>query len=121
MACGYIIFVALCGLLGMSMYTTELRVKEIGIRKALGSTVSAAVYILSKDYIKLILYSSVFALPCAFFLTAAVMQFIAHRPGMSLWVPLATLIFVLTLALLTISSQTVKTALTNPVDTLRDE
>ncbi|MFC1493345.1 ABC transporter permease [candidate division KSB1 bacterium] len=120
-ACGYIIFVALCGLLGMSMYTTELRVKEIGIRKAFGSSVSAAVYVLSKDYIKLILYSSAFAIPCAFFLTAFMMQFIATRPGLSLWVPPVTLIFVLTLALLTISSQTIKAAQTNPVNTLREE
>ncbi|MCP4727834.1 MAG: FtsX-like permease family protein, partial [bacterium] len=120
-ACGYIIFVALCGLLGMSMYTTELRVKEIGIRKVFGSSVSGAVYVLSKDYIKLILYSSAFAIPSAFFLTAAVMQFVANRPGLSLWVPPVTLIIVLALALLTVSSQTVKTALTNPVNSLREE
>jgi len=119
--CGYIIFVALCGLLGMSMYTTELRVKEIGIRKTFGSTVSSAVLVLSKDYIKLILYSAAIAIPCAFFLTEAIMQFIANRPGLSLWVPPLTLIFVLTLALFTISSQTIKVALLNPVETIREE
>ncbi|MFC1554272.1 ABC transporter permease [candidate division KSB1 bacterium] len=121
LACGYIIFVALCGLLGMSMYTTELRTREISIRKVLGSSIPGAVYLLSKDYIKLILFSSAFALPCAYFLTSTVMQYIAHRPGLSLWVPPLTLLFVLTLALLTISSQTINVALTNPVETLREE
>ncbi len=121
LACGYIIFVALCGLLGMSMYTTELRVKEISIRKVFGSSVFGAVYILSRDYIKLILYASAFAIPVAVGLTAIVMQFIAHRPGLSLWVPPVTLVFVLSLALLTISSQTIKTANTNPVEILREE
>ena len=118
---GYIIFIALCGLLGMAMYTTELRMKEIGIRKVFGSSVSGAVYTLSKDYMKLILYSSAFAIPSFYCLSALARQAMANVPGLSIWIPIVTLIFVLSLALLTLSSQTVKAALTNPVDTLREE
>jgi putative ABC transport system permease protein len=59
-ACGFIILIALLGLLGMASYTTEMRIKEIGIRKVLGASVSNVAYLLSKDYIKLILYSAVF-------------------------------------------------------------
>jgi len=118
---GFVILIALFGLLGMATYTTELKVKEIGIRKVLGASVSGMAYLLSKDYIKLILVSAVFALPAGYFLSASVMQFFAFRPGLSLWVLPAALVFVLVLALITIGSQTIKAALANPVETLREE
>jgi len=118
---GFIVMIALFGLLGMATYTTEIRVKEIGIRKVLGASVSGTTYLLSKDYIKLILYSAVFAIPCGYFLTDVLMQNFAFRPGLSLWVLPAALIFILILALVTIGSQTVKAAFTNPADTLRVE
>jgi putative ABC transport system permease protein len=120
-ACGFIILIALFGLLGMATYTTELRVKEIGIRKVLGESVSGVAYLLSRDYFRLILVSAVFALPAGYFLSGSVMQFFAFRPGLSLWVLPAALVFVLTLALITIGSQTVKAALADPVETLREE
>ncbi|MFX0141409.1 MAG: ABC transporter permease, partial [Candidatus Hodarchaeota archaeon] len=119
--CGFIIIIALLGLLGMAMYTCEMRVKEIGIRKVLGASISGTTYLLSKGYIKLILYSAAFALPSAYFLSDGMFQFFAIRPGLSLWVPFVALIFILGLALITITSQTVKVALTNPVNTLREE
>lgn len=120
-ACGFVILIALFGLLGMATYTTEMRIKEIGIRKVLGARVSSIAYVLSKSYIKLILYSAAFALPGGYFLSESVMQFFAFRPGLSLWVPPAALLFILFLALATIGSQTIKAALSNPVDTLRVE
>lgn len=120
-ACGFVILIALFGLLGMAAYTTELRVKEIGIRKVLGASVRSAVYVLSKDYIKLILYTSILAVPFAYFLSGAMFQFFTVRPGLSLWVLPAALVFILALAILTVGSQTVKAAVANPVDTLRAE
>jgi putative ABC transport system permease protein len=118
---GFVILIALFGLLGMATYTTELKVKEIGIRKVLGASVSGMAYLLSKNYIKLIFVSAVFALPAGYFLSASIMQFFAFRPGLSFWVLPGALAFVLALALITIGSQTVKAALANPVKTLREE
>lgn len=120
-ACGFIIFIALLGLLGMASYTIEMRIKEIGIRKVLGANVSNVAFMLSKDYMKLILYSAVFAIPGAYIFSNMFYQFFAFRPDLSLWVLPAALIFILILALITIGSQTVKAALTNPVETLREE
>ena len=119
-ACGFVIIIALFGLLGMATYTTEMRIKEIGIRKVFGASVSRVVYLLSKDYMKLILYSAVFALPVAYFLSGMFYQFFAFRPDLSIWVLPAALIFILILALITISSQTVKAALANPAETLKE-
>ena len=120
-ASGFIILIALFGLLGMATYTTELRVKEIGIRKVLGESVPGMAYLLSQDYFRLILVSAVFALPAGYFLSSSVMQFFAFRPGLSLWVLPAALVFVLALALITIGSQTVRAALADPIQTLREE
>jgi len=119
--CGFVILLALLGLLGMALYSTEIRIKEIGIRKVLGASISNLAYLLSKDYMKLILYSAVFAIPAAYFLSSMFYQFFAFRPGLSLWVLPAALIFILILALITISSQTVKAAIANPAETLREE
>ena len=120
-ACGFVILISLLGLLGMATYTTEMRVKEVGIRKVLGANVTTVTYLLSKDYIKLILYSAIVALPCGYFLSKSMMQFFAFRPNLSLWVLPLALIFILILALITICSQTIKAAVANPVDSLRYE
>jgi len=120
-ACGFVILIALLGLLGMSMYTTEMKVKEIGIRKVLGSNVSNIAFLLSKGYIKLILISAAFALPGGFLLSRSMLQFFAFRPDMNLWVLPGTLIFILVLAMLTIGSLVLRAAQANPVDTLKVE
>ncbi|MFC2123500.1 ABC transporter permease [Bacteroidota bacterium] len=119
--CGFIILIALLGLLGMASYTTEMRIKEIGIRKVFGANVSNVVYLLSKNYINLILYSAVFAIPCGYIFSNVFYQSFAFRPDLSLWVLPGALFFILILAWITISSQTVKAALTNPAATLREE
>ena len=98
-----------------------MRVKEVGIRKVLGASVFGMAYLLSKDYIRLIVVSAVFALLAGYFLSGSIMQFFAFRPGLSFWVLPGALVFVLALALVTIGSQTVKAALANPAETLREE
>ena len=105
----------------MASYTTEIRIKEIGIRKVLGAKASNVALMLSKDYMKLILYSAVFAIPGAYIFSNMFYQFFAYRPDLSLWVLPASLIFIIILALITISSQTIKAALANPVETLKEE
>ncbi len=117
----FVILIALFGLLGMASYTTEMRVKEIGIRKVLGANVLSVAYLLSKSYLKLIIYTSLFAVPAAYFGTDALFQFFAIKPGMNLWVPPAALVFILALAVITIGSQTIRAAIANPVDTLKEE
>ena len=120
-ACGFVILIALFGLLGMATYTTEMRVKEIGIRKVLGARVANVTYLLSKNYIRLILVSAAFALPAGYFLSDAIFQFFAFRPNLNLWVLPGALMFILVLALLTIGSQTLRAAHANPTETLRVE
>jgi putative ABC transport system permease protein len=120
-ACGFVILIALLGLLGMATYTSEMRIQEIGIRKVLGAGVSNVTYLLSKDYIKLILFSAIVAIPSGYFLTEAIMQNFAYRPNLALWVLPAALIFILVLALMTIGSQTIRAATANPVESLRYE
>ncbi len=120
-AAGFVVLIALLGLLGMALYSTEMRIKEIGIRKVLGASVFNATYLLSKDYVNMILYSAAFAIPGGYFLSDSFFQFFAFRPDLNLWVLPCALFFVLILALITISSQTVKAALTNPAETLKEE
>jgi putative ABC transport system permease protein len=105
----------------MATYTTEMRIQEIGIRKVLGASVSNVTYLLVKDYIKMILFSAVFAIPGGYFITDAIMENFAFRPALTLWVLPAALIFILVLALITIGSQTVKAAVANPVDSIHYE
>lgn len=119
--CSFVILIALFGLLGMASYTTEMRIKEIGIRKILGASTANITYLLSKDYIKLILYSAIIALPGGYFLSDLFFQFFAFRPGLNLWVLPLSLIFILALALNIIGTQTVKAALANPAETLKEE
>jgi len=120
-ACGFVILIALLGLLGMVTYTTEMRVKEIGIRKVLGASIPGVAYFLSKGDLKIILYSAIVALPGGYVISELIMQNFAFRPGLSLWVLPAALLFILILALITICSQTVKAAVANPVESLRYE
>lgn len=120
-ACGFIVLIALLGLLGIASYTTEMRIKEIGIRKVFGAEVTNAVYLLSKNYMNLILYSAILAIPSAYILTKMFYESFAFRPDLSLWILPVALILLLILALITIGSHTVKAALTNPVHSLRYE
>ncbi len=117
---GLIVLIALFGLLGMTAYTTELKIKEIGIRKILGASVQGSVYLLSKSYLKLIMYTAVVALPTGYFLSDLTFQFFPIKPDLSLWVPFAALLFILLLAFITVGSQTIKAAIANPVNTLRE-
>lgn len=119
--CGFVILISLFGLFGMATYTTELRTKEIGIRRVLGASGTNAAYLLSKNYFRLILIAAVFALPVAYFGARLMFQFFAYRPEMSPWVLPGALMLILALALLTISTQTLKVAFANPVNALRIE
>lgn len=115
------IAIACLGLLGLSTFAAQQRVKEIGIRKVLGVSVTNVVRLLSKDFIKLIIIAFVFAFPIAFYAASRWLQDFAYRIDIKWWIfPLAGVIAIL-IALLTISFQAIKAATANPVRSLRTE
>lgn len=115
------IFIAALGLLGLTMYEAEKRVKEIGIRKVLGASVSGIAFMLSKDFLKLVLMSAIIAIPIAWFCMHKWLQDFAYRITISWWVfALAALVAVI-IAMSTIFLQVVKSAIANPVKSLRAE
>jgi len=120
---GLVVLIALFGLFGMTAYTTELRVKEIGIRKVFGASIRELVYHLSKSYLKLITLSCVIALPIGYLLSDLLIQalYVAISPSLSLWIPPAAMLFILLLTFITTGSLTIKAANANPIDTIRED
>jgi putative ABC transport system permease protein len=115
------IFVASLGLFGLAMFSTVQRTKEIGVRKVLGATVNSIVVLVSKDFIKLIVVANLIAFPVAGLVMNWWLRDFSYRVNVSWWIYLAAGGGALMLALATISLQAVKTALLNPVTSLRSE
>jgi putative ABC transport system permease protein len=118
---GFAIFIACLGLLGLSLFTTAQRTKEIGVRKVLGASVSNIVLLLSKDFIRLIILSFLIASPVAWYVMHHWLEGFAYRIPISWWIfPFAGMLAVV-IALGTVSLQTIKAAGVNPVKSLRSE
>lgn len=115
------ILIACLGLFGLATYMAEQRTKEIGIRKVLGASVSGIVQMLSKDFVKLVLIACVFAIPLSWWVMSQWLQNFAYRVSIGWWVFAAAAVIAIIIAVLTVSSQAVKAALTNPVKSLRNE
>jgi putative ABC transport system permease protein len=115
------IFVACLGLFGLSIYTAERRTKEIGVRKVLGASVQSLVSLLSKDFLKLVFIAAFVAFPVAWWAMNSWLQAFVYRINVQWWVFAASGTLALLIALCTISFQAVKTALMNPVKSLRTE
>ena len=113
--------VACLGLLGLAMFTAERRTKEIGIRKVLGASVQNVVTMLSKDFLKLVIIASLIAFPIAWYAMNKWLQDFAYKTDISWWVFALSTGAVCAIALFTISFQSLKAALTNPVESLRSE
>lgn len=120
-ATGLAIFISCLGLLGIVMYTTNMRTKEIGVRKILGASVTNIVTILSKDFLTLVLIAFVIAAPLAWWAMHHWLQEFAYRTAISWWVFAASGIAMMALAILTLGMQTIKAAIANPVKSLRAE
>ncbi|HTK20775.1 MAG TPA: ABC transporter permease [Mucilaginibacter sp.] len=115
------ILIACLGLFGLSAFTISQRFKEIGIRKVLGATVSQIVSELSKDFLKLVLIAAVIAFPIARYSMNKWLLDFAYRINISWWVFAIAGVAALLIAFATISFQSVKAALTNPIKSLRSE
>jgi len=115
------ILIACLGLFGLVTYMTEQRIKEIGIRKVLGSTVTNLVTMLSKDFLKLVLISMVFAIPIAWWAMNKWLQDFVYRINISWWVFVVAGVIALIISLITISLTAFKAAISNPVKSLRTE
>jgi putative ABC transport system permease protein len=115
------IFVACLGLFGLATYTAEQRTKEIGIRKVLGASVTQVTQMLSKEFLKLVIIASLIAFPAAWWAMNKWLQSFAYRIDISWWVFAVAGFSALLIALLTVSFQAIKAALSNPVKSLRTE
>ena len=115
------IIIACLGLFGLSAFMAEQRNKEIGIRKVLGASVSGITAMLSKDFIKLVIISIIIASPIAYWAMTKWLQDFAYRVPISWWMVAIAGLSAIVIALLTISFQSIKAALMNPVKTLRAE
>jgi len=115
------VLISCIGLFGMASYTAEQRVKEIGVRKVLGASVFSLWGAMSTDFIRLIVVALVLATPLAHYLMSQWLQHYAYRTGLSWWIFAVTAAGAILLTLLTVSYQSIKAALANPVKSLRSE
>ena len=115
------IFIACLGLLGLSAFTAEQKIKEIGVRKVLGASVSGIVVLLSRQFTRLILLAMVVAMPLAYFMMDRWLSDFAYRVDINLLWFLVSAGAALLIAILTISLQSVRAALANPAKSLRYE
>ncbi len=118
---GLSLVIACLGLFGLSTFVVERKVKEIGIRKVLGASISGIVGLLSKDFLKLVLLSVLIATPLAWYFMNNWLQDFAYRSNISWLVFVAAGIIALLIALITVSIQSIKAAVANPVKSLRTE
>ncbi len=118
---GIAIFISCLGLFGLATYTAQVKIKEIGIRKVLGASIAGIVKLISKDFLKLVVISIVIATPVAWWAMNKWLQDFAYRIDISWWVFVVAGVIALLIAIVTVSFQSIKAALANPVKSLRTE
>ena len=115
------IFVACLGLFGLSVFIAAERTKEIGIRKVLGASLGKIILLLSKEFITWIIIANIVAWPLAYFIMNKWLQNFAYRVNIGIWIFILSASLALIIALLTLSYQSIKAAVANPVESLRYE
>ena len=115
------IFISCLGLFGLVAFTAEQKTKEIGIRKVLGASVTGIVQMLSKDFLKLVFIAAIIAFPVAWWAMNSWLENFAYRISISWWVFVLAGVIAVLIALITISFQSIKAAVANPVKSLRTE
>jgi putative ABC transport system permease protein len=115
------IFISCLGLFGLATYTAQVRIREIGVRKVLGASVVNITGMLSIDFLKLVVIAILIATPVAWYLMNKWLQNFAYRINIQWWVFTVAGVIAMTIALITISFQSIKAAMANPVKSLRTE
>ena len=115
------ILIACLGLFGLSTYAAEQRIKEIGIRKVLGASVTSIVNMLSKDFLKLVVIASLISFPVAYWAMNTWLNDFAYRINISWWIFLLAGTIALVIAFITVSFHAIRAGLSNPVTSLRTE
>ena len=115
------IAIACFGLLGLSAYNVLQRTKEVGIRKVLGASVQSLLYILSRDFLLLVVLAFVIAIPLSFLAMQRWLESFAYRISIGWWVYAAAGALAICIALVTVGLQALKAALANPIRSLRTE
>ncbi|MBN2012956.1 ABC transporter permease [candidate division KSB1 bacterium] len=117
----FAIFVSCLGLFGLSLFVSEQKTKEIGVRKVLGASVAGIVGMLSKEFTRWVIYANLIAWPIAWFAMNKWLQNYAYRVSISWEIFIFTAIISLGIAVVTVASQAIKSALANPIESLRYE
>jgi ABC-type antimicrobial peptide transport system permease subunit len=118
---GLAIFISCLGLFGMASFMAEQRVKEIGVRKVLGASVFNLWSMLSKDFVLLVFISLVLAVPAAYYFMHNWLRNYDYHSNMAWWIFAVTAVGAIAITLLTVSYQSIKAALANPVKSLKTE
>jgi putative ABC transport system permease protein len=115
------IFISCLGLLGLATYTAQVRTREIGVRKVLGANVGGIIRLLAMNFLKLVFIAILIAVPVAWWLTDKWLQDFAYRININWTVFAMAGILAMLIAILTISFQSIKAAVANPIKSLRTE
>ena len=115
------VFIGCLGLSGLAAYSAERRKKELGIRKVLGASVQGLVLLLSKDFVKLVIISLLIASPLAYYCMHRWLNDFAYRVSISWWIFAGTALVTTGVALLTVGWQAIRSAMANPINSIRTE
>jgi len=115
------IFISCLGLFGLTTYMAENRIKEIGIRKVLGASVTNITTLLSKDFVKLVIIAVMIASPFAYWAAGKWLEGFDYRIAISGWIFISAGLMAVVIALLTVSYQSIRAAISNPTKSLRAE
>lgn len=118
---GLAIFISCLGLYALAAYMAASRIKEIGVRKVLGASVTSITTLLSKDFLKLVLIAFIIASPVAWWMMRSWLNNYAYRVNIDWWIFAVTAILSVVIAMVTISFQSIRAAISNPVKSLRTE
>ena len=115
------VFIASLGLFGLASFTTERRIKEIGIRKALGASIASIIFLLTKEFSRWVIIANIIAWPLAWYAMSKWLENFAYKIDMGLWIFILSGLITLSAAILTVCFQAVKAAAANPINALRYE
>lgn len=118
---GLALVIACLGLIGLAAYMSEQRDKELSIRKVLGATASQIVILMSKDFTRLVLFSALLGIPVAYYAMSKWLDGYAYRTELNIYLFIASGVLVLLVATIAVSYQSIKAALINPVESLKNE